>query len=367
MKEKGFTLIELLAVIVILAIIALIATPIVLNIISDSKDSASLRSAEMYLSAVEYGISDKVMDNKTIPNGTHTIMEKGNICIGTYNNKNCIGDIIEVQVNGEVPKEGSTITIEAGKIKYINLLYGDKTIIKDSNGNLVYSGEDNELDMSTASATLEENDWETIQKVVKAGKTAEAGWSVGDTKTLEINGQTKEATIIGINHDGENTATFMVMSNIGSRAMNDENTNAGGWAESDMRAWLNSNIYESMNNKVYIKEVTKITNNIGQGGNIATETSDKVFLLSPKEIGIEWQIAHEDYWDNPDYPYIDMINSEGITYDWFKTNSIGYGGFWFRSPHPSSDSKFFSYQSGVFGNDKASDRAIDVFPTFVIG
>ena len=35
--NKGFTLIELLAVIVILAIIALIATPIIINIIEDSK------------------------------------------------------------------------------------------------------------------------------------------------------------------------------------------------------------------------------------------------------------------------------------------------------------------------------------------
>ena len=35
--KKGFTLIELLAVIVILAIIALIATPIVIDIINDTK------------------------------------------------------------------------------------------------------------------------------------------------------------------------------------------------------------------------------------------------------------------------------------------------------------------------------------------
>ena len=38
--KKGFTLIELLAVIVILAIIAVIATPIVLNIIENTKMSA---------------------------------------------------------------------------------------------------------------------------------------------------------------------------------------------------------------------------------------------------------------------------------------------------------------------------------------
>ena len=156
--KKGFTLIELLAVIVILAIIALIATPIVLSIISDSKDSASLRSAEMYLSAVEYGISDTIMDNKTIPNETYIIMGNGNICIGTYSNKTCEGNILEVEVNGEVPSEESTITIEEGKIKGVKLLYGDNTIIKDSKGNLVYEKEYNEGN-ETTTITLTASDF----------------------------------------------------------------------------------------------------------------------------------------------------------------------------------------------------------------
>ena len=38
--KKGFTLIELLAVIIILAVIALIATPVVLNVIENSKKEA---------------------------------------------------------------------------------------------------------------------------------------------------------------------------------------------------------------------------------------------------------------------------------------------------------------------------------------
>ena len=135
---KGFTLIELLAVIVLLAIISLIATPIVLSIISSSKENSSLRSAEMYLDAVEYSIADTIMNNKTITSGAYHIMKNGNICIGTYSDKTCGGNIIKVEVKGEVPKEGSTITIDEGKIKGINLLYGDNTVMKDDKGNLVY-------------------------------------------------------------------------------------------------------------------------------------------------------------------------------------------------------------------------------------
>ena len=55
--KKGFTLIELLAVIVILAIIALIATPIIINIINDARESANKRSIELYGKSVENSIA----------------------------------------------------------------------------------------------------------------------------------------------------------------------------------------------------------------------------------------------------------------------------------------------------------------------
>ncbi|MDO4963167.1 MAG: prepilin-type N-terminal cleavage/methylation domain-containing protein [bacterium] len=54
MKNKGFTLIELLAVIVILAIIALIATPIIIGIINDARNSARERSAELVKTGIQY-------------------------------------------------------------------------------------------------------------------------------------------------------------------------------------------------------------------------------------------------------------------------------------------------------------------------
>lgn len=57
MRNKGFTLIELLAVIVILAITALVATPIVINIINDSREEANKRSIESYAEAVKNAIA----------------------------------------------------------------------------------------------------------------------------------------------------------------------------------------------------------------------------------------------------------------------------------------------------------------------
>ncbi len=51
--KKGFTLIELLAVIVILSIIALISTPMIMNVIEDSRIKSYRRSAEGYLKSAE--------------------------------------------------------------------------------------------------------------------------------------------------------------------------------------------------------------------------------------------------------------------------------------------------------------------------
>ena len=60
--KKGFTLIELLAVIVILAIIALISTPIISNIIENSKKSSFLVLVNGILEAAEYDSLEKDND-----------------------------------------------------------------------------------------------------------------------------------------------------------------------------------------------------------------------------------------------------------------------------------------------------------------
>ncbi len=134
--KKGFTLIELLAVIVILAIIALIATPIVLNIISDTKESASLRSAEFYLDAVEFSVANLTLDNNNIEDGTYGILENGNICLEYDEDDNCI-DTLEVKVKGEKPNSG-TITITNGEIGNVDILLNNDRIVTNSEGNVIY-------------------------------------------------------------------------------------------------------------------------------------------------------------------------------------------------------------------------------------
>ena len=158
--KKGFTLIELLAVIVILAIIAVIAVPIVLNIIDETKNNSTLRSADFYLDAVELSVAQATLKNKNIEDKMYNILENGNICLEDYNStsKKCVDssdegtdiDILEVEVKGEHPKEG-TITIKGGNISNVDITLSEKRITKNDNGEIIYfpctliSGEENTI------------------------------------------------------------------------------------------------------------------------------------------------------------------------------------------------------------------------------
>ena len=121
-NKKGFTLIELLAVIVILAIIALIATPIVLNMISQAKESASKSSALGYVdsinsfiplagSATDLGINDEDYTGAVVPTVTCT---KAN---GAWSGEGCAAFYAKVEnkTKGGKPT-AATITITNGQV-----------------------------------------------------------------------------------------------------------------------------------------------------------------------------------------------------------------------------------------------------------
>ena len=122
MNKKGFTLIELLAVIVILAIIALIATPIVLNIIKDSRENTIKINFDNLRHSMELYYMDNVLKED--------IEFPKRIDFPTN----------ELEIKGKQPDSGFGIIYENGKIllsvKYDNaefvMLPGEETLEEGS-------------------------------------------------------------------------------------------------------------------------------------------------------------------------------------------------------------------------------------------
>ena len=108
-KIKGFTLIELLAVIVILAIIALIATPIILNVIEESRDKSNMNSTYGLVDAAKLYYAENITDGK--------VSFDTNL-------------LDTLKVTGKKPDSGEVKINEKGEIK-VNTQFGDLCYAKD--------------------------------------------------------------------------------------------------------------------------------------------------------------------------------------------------------------------------------------------
>ncbi len=108
--RKGFTLIELLAVLIILGLLVLIVTPVVVNLVQDSKKSTKESSARFYIDAVNLYLKTDEINNEEILEGQYSVNE-----------------LSRVKVNGEKPSDGMVV-IKDGEVVDYSLKIGDYII-----------------------------------------------------------------------------------------------------------------------------------------------------------------------------------------------------------------------------------------------
>ena len=144
-KNKGFTLIELLAVIIILAVIALIATPIVLNVVENARESARKSSINGYGDAIKLAIYEEQFKNGgTIPTvnkewaDSRVDMDGEEVVCEEVHYSNTFGVVLHKCSVGENKKQYCSVQ---GKV-YDNCEEEQYKSIYDSIGNIVLEGKD---------------------------------------------------------------------------------------------------------------------------------------------------------------------------------------------------------------------------------
>lgn len=183
--------------------------------------------------------------------------------------------------------------------------------------------------------------WEAINEIAQSGQ-ASSVFSIGDTKSISINGTNYNIQIYDFNHDdladgsGKAKITFGLANCLSTTyKMNSSNTNSGGWGSCALRTTLQNTILNQFPTelKSLIKSVKKKTSAGSQSTTINT-TNDTLFLFSEVELfgSTTYSVAGE----GTQYPIFTDNNSRikkqgdaGSAYIW-----------WERSPYASGSAGF---------------------------
>ncbi len=233
--NKAFTLVELLAVIVILAIILVIAVPKIMDVISSSKKSTLETSVKMIASTAE----KTKMQNTILGKEDATITCDSVAKLSSSDYENC-----SIKFDGNTAK----VTVK-GKGKFEGL-----TVCKGTKNEATATS--SEEGCPKEQYSIEGKEWSEIVAAVQSG---EYEFEVGETNEVDLLNNLGTHTLRianttpceGLNLSSQ-TACGLVLEFadvITNHVMNSTSTNAGGFPESEMYSYLNTDatgIYNSL-------------------------------------------------------------------------------------------------------------------------
>ena len=222
--------------------------------------------------------------------------------------------------------------------------------------------------------------WSTIIANVKAGNGSD--YEVGSTKEVNLGTTYGKHTLRIANKStpsecktegfSQSACGFVLefADIIRTRTMNDINTNVGGWPASGMRTFVNNDIYNAIPSE--IKNAIIDTTVVSGHGKSDTEnftTTDKLYLLAPKEIYTDWSNSYDtaknlartlDYYKN--------LGTSAHNYSGaIKKNGTSATDWWLRAAISNNTGNFFSVSdNGACANYRAS-YTDGVAPAFRLG
>ena len=162
---------------------------------------------------------------------------------------------------------------------------------------------------------------------------------------------------------------------IGTHYMNSSNDNAGGWYDSSMRAYLNSetnNIYSKLPSDLQsvIISTSPVVSGSGSGG-VSNDAEDYLYLLSTREVGLSVSYDNKNTaTDTNILSYYNSNNNNNARKKYTTTTSSGEDSsasvYWLRSAYSSSTNAFYIVNSGGSINYNNSNYPHGVAPAFRI-
>ncbi len=178
----------------------------------------------------------------------------------------------------------------------IKVTFIDTGNLQDYNKNKSFNGKlgINEYKLPT-SVSFADDSWETIAELVKAGKTDT--YNVGDTKTVDLGTYgTHTLRVANKSTPSECSETGFSQTACGfvlefadiiiDHAMNDTDTNVGGWPATSMRTFVNNDIYNAIPSEIKnaIIDTTVVSGHGKTSGETNFTSTDKLYLLSTAEV-----------------------------------------------------------------------------------
>ena len=230
------------------------------------------------------------------------------------------------------------------------------------------------------STQFEKDAWSTIVTNVKSGNISD--YNIGDTKevnlgttygkhTLRIANKSTPSECSGTGFSQTACGFVLEFADIiTTHTMNDTDTTVGGWPASSMYTFVNNDIYNAIPSE--IKNAIIDTTVVSGHGKSDTEnftSTDKLYLLAPKEIYIDWANSYDTAKDLT--RTLDYYTAQGVTTrnssGAIKKNGTSASTWGLRVANSYNSSSFYSVGSrGDYGNYIANNTR-GVAPAFRLG
>ena len=227
--------------------------------------------------------------------------------------------------------------------------------------------------------------WKTIIKAVRNNNISK--YNVGDTKTVDLGTYgTHTLRIANKSTPSECSTSGFSQSACGfvlefadiitTHAMNDTETNVGGWPATSMRTFVNNDIYNALPSEIKnaIIDTTVVSGHGSTSGETNFTSTDKLYLLSTAEVWaqgssntIEYDTARDvtrqlDYYKN-----LGTSTSTSNYSGAIKKNGTSDSYWWLRAAYSNSTYYFFRvYANGDWANSNAINTD-GVAPAFRLG